>query len=67
VVEDFTIEHDPDIALGVRHRLMSASDVNDRQSALAQSDISIAVLSAAVWPTVENLVRHGVYRLGGRR
>ena len=61
VVVDLAVEHELERAIFVRHRLMpSPRQVDDGQTAMAESDRAFHVESLVVWPAVE----HGVPQPG---
>src|SRR5206468_1446476 len=57
-VVDFAIENDPHRRLAVRHRLMSARQVDDRQPAEAEADRSVDMVSLVVGATVHERAIH---------
>jgi hypothetical protein len=40
VVEDFAVEHDPEVAIGRGERLLAAREIDDREAAVPESGAS---------------------------
>src|SRR5262245_46586788 len=58
VVVDFAVEDHPDAGVFVRHWLLSAVDVNNRQTAMSQSDGTVDVQAIPVRSAMPHDVAH---------
>src|SRR5260370_2060891 len=63
IVIDFPIQDDEYALIFVKNRLMTASQVDDRETAHAQGHAVINPHSLAIWPTVANDLAHAVDEL----
>ena len=63
IVIDLPIQDDEDALIFVKNRLMTASQVNDRETAHAQGHTIINPHSLVIWPTVANDPAHAVDEL----
>jgi hypothetical protein len=52
VVEDFTVERDPERSVGVRHRLSATREIDDAQTRVAEASAGVDVYATVVWTAV---------------
>ena len=58
VIVDFPVEDDPDAAVLIGQGLMSSVQVNDREPAVAQSDLGGGVNAFIVWTSMADSLKH---------
>src|SRR5215204_2636371 len=58
VVEDFAVEADPTVFIGVAHRLGAAFEINDRKPGVAESDSAFHMNAAGVRTAVADCGDH---------
>jgi len=58
VIVNFAIENDPDLLLRIRHRLMTARKIDDRQLPETQAKIIIKEIALVIGAPVHDGARH---------
>ncbi len=67
VIEDLTVEHHPQPARSIAHRLLPRSEVDDRQACVAQCGVGIAIDTGLVGAAVLDRPDHGIQVVEGQR
>jgi hypothetical protein len=60
VIVDLAIEHHPNCAIFVRHRLVAGSEIDDGQPAETERYIAIRPEALIIRPAVWDRIRHGL-------
>src|SRR5262245_57580905 len=64
VVEDLTVECDPQRAVSVRHRLTAAREINDAQSRVSECGLRLDVHAAVIRAAMREHPGHGRHAVG---
>jgi hypothetical protein len=70
VSTDLAVEHHPDRARLVRHRLTAAIAIDDGETTMAERDMGVEVEALAIWSAMGECVGHrpdGVLQAGRQR
>src|SRR5262245_3039803 len=59
VIEDLTVECDPQRAVSIRHRLTAACEINDAQSCMSECGLRLDVHAAVIRTTMREHRGHG--------